>query len=334
MTLELVALGWKYPADTAAERLILLKICDEANSQGQSIYFAMETYARVGLLTSTRGAQKILRRLEEKGIIEDDPDFEAKLRKEGKFVRARVLRLNIRNMKAAIEAARPDDIAIDAFRKRDAEHELSSPPTGRSESELSSCSGDDLTPNSVRVKDELSSPYPFLESFTDNPHSPLVQDFTEDFERLWTAWTPFEMLHGDRGPAERKYAKIRNEGVSADRILAAARVYCQQCRNTRCKTKHIENWLGQCVWKPEGKGLGGDGSGKSTEKKPASLYVVIDAAGVELAQWWPHGVPSKGRIESEYPGCRLRLRDATAQEIAELHSATGENDDDKNQVTA
>jgi hypothetical protein len=58
--------------------------------------------------------------------------------------------------------------------------------------------------------------------------------------------------------------------VSADQVMLSARVYCQQCRNTRCKTKHLENWLGQCVWKPEDKGLGEGSNGKSRDKKPAA----------------------------------------------------------------
>ena len=138
MTGELVVLGWRYPAETAAERLILLKICDESNSLGQSIYFSMETYARAGLLTTTRGAQKIIRRLEEKGVIEDDPDFEAKLRKEGKFVRARVFKLNIEKLKAAGDAVKGKKAVIDAFMKKDAEGELSSPSDGAFDPELSS----------------------------------------------------------------------------------------------------------------------------------------------------------------------------------------------------
>ena len=257
MTSELVGLGWRYPAETAAEKLILLKICDESNSKGQSIYFSMKSYARAGMLKSTRGAQKIIRRLEEKHVLLEDPEFEATLRKDGKLIRARVYRLNIEKMKADIEAAKLNPVVIDAWEEQAGEPELSSP------------SGGSAGVNSVPVKGELSSPNTYLESFTDNPHNPLEQDFTEDFEKLWSAWKPFEMLNGDRPQAERKYAKIRGEGVSAKSVMLAARVYCQQCRNTRCKTKHLENWLGQCVWKPEEKTLGEGSNGKSRDKKPA-----------------------------------------------------------------
>jgi hypothetical protein len=339
MARELVNLGWKWPAETAAERLILVHICYEANSFGQSIYFSMKTYAKVGLLKSTRGAQKIIRRLEEKQILLDDPDFEVYLRKNGKKVRARVYRLNIEKMKADIEAARDTEVVIDAWEVVDAETELSSPMEGPVEGELSSPSESEAGVNSVPVKGELSSPNTYLDSTNiNNPHSPPSADYSADFEKLWGAWTPFEMNHGDKPQAERKYAKIRGEGVSAEQVLTAARVYCQQCRTIRCKTKHLENWLGQCVWKPEQKGLGGNANGKSGAKKPPStqtarVYVAIDSDGVEQRRWWPHEAPNQWIIDREYPGCRLRIRDARPEEIAELQMATGENNGE-NKITA
>ncbi|HVO92524.1 MAG TPA: hypothetical protein VMT22_06765, partial [Terriglobales bacterium] len=79
MSKKMETLCWDYPAETAAERLILLKIADQATDEGRSIYFSMETYARAGLLKTSDGARKIMRRLEEKGIIAEDPELEASL---------------------------------------------------------------------------------------------------------------------------------------------------------------------------------------------------------------------------------------------------------------
>jgi hypothetical protein len=123
------------------------------------------------------------------------------------------------------------------------------------------------------TRTHIGSPDEPNTSFNRQEETPIVplEDIEVDFDKLWEAWKPFEMLHGDRGQAERKYAKIRGEGVSAGQVLLAARVYCQQCKNTRCKTKHLENWLGSCVWKPEGQGLGEEANGQSGDEKPGSL---------------------------------------------------------------
>src|SRR5690349_1102662 len=150
MSTKILALCWEYPAETAAEKLILLKIGDQSNDHGQSIYFSMKTYARAGLLRSTRGARKILRRLEEKEVLLEDPDFAAELRAKGKQVRARVYRLNLPKIREAIEEANRNPVPIDDY----------------GEPELSSGSDDESNRNSVPIEPELSSSNTYLESFT------------------------------------------------------------------------------------------------------------------------------------------------------------------------
>jgi len=274
MSKKMETLCWDYPAETAAERLILLKIADQATDEGRSIYFSMETYARAGLLKTSDGARKIMRRLEEKGIIAEDPELEASLRKDGKYIRARIYKLNIENIKAAIESAA--EPVIDAYRKKTSEHELSSYSGNdantnpvRIENEPSSVSPDDANTNSVRIKHELSSPDSFLESSSKKtPIIPLAE-IKADFEKLFEAWSPFEMTKGDYRQGEAKYVEIREGGISADQVAKAARVYNQQCHVTRCKTKHLENWLRSCVFRPEEKGLGEGSAGTAGDKPPA-----------------------------------------------------------------
>jgi hypothetical protein len=106
MSAKMQALVWNYPAESPAEKLILLKMADVSDDDGCSIFCKMDTYATAGLVTR-RGAQKILRRLESAGVVQID--FAAS---SGRAVNT--YSLNIAMLKASAEPGVPvparDDI--------------------------------------------------------------------------------------------------------------------------------------------------------------------------------------------------------------------------------
>jgi len=231
---------WKFCGLTPTEKLVLLRLADCANEDGESIYPAVSTIMReTGLKEST--VRQALRNFRNWKIIIPD----------GKHNRRRTVIYSM-NMDLIRKGFRAYLEGLDGVQQAEG------PADGGSSTWTHE--GPAGGPNTSFNRQEEETP---IVPYDETP----PEDYADDFEKLWAAWTPFEMLHGDRPQAERKYAKIRSEGVGADRVLLAARVYCQQCRNTRCKTKHIENWLGQCVWKPEEKVLGEGSNGKSRDKK-------------------------------------------------------------------
>lgn len=74
----------------------------------------------------------------------------------------------------------------------------------------------------------------------------------DDFESLWVAWQPFDMVKGNKQDALKAYTKIINKGESDhETLIRRAADYCQQCHTIRSKTKHVSSWLNGGSWKHE-----------------------------------------------------------------------------------
>lgn len=80
------------------------------------------------------------------------------------------------------------------------------------------------------------------------PKTPSSWTYTEDFERLWNSWRPFEMSKGGKGEASKSYAKALSSGVTSNVLEKAAIAYCRNCERLKSKTQHLSTWLNQRGW--------------------------------------------------------------------------------------
>lgn len=81
-----------------------------------------------------------------------------------------------------------------------------------------------------------------LQSERITPYIPPF-DFSEEFEKLWTAWKPVGTLKGNRHHALKNYHALRLAGRSREQISAASERYCRDCAKTGAYTKHVHTWL-------------------------------------------------------------------------------------------
>lgn len=80
------------------------------------------------------------------------------------------------------------------------------------------------------------------------PKTPSSWTYTEDFERLWNSWRPFEMSKGGKGESSKSYAKAISSGASSSVLEKAAIAYCRNCERLKSKTQHLSTWLNQRGW--------------------------------------------------------------------------------------
>lgn len=82
-----------------------------------------------------------------------------------------------------------------------------------------------------------------------NSHDSVNNDiYSGDFETLWDAWRPFEMVKGNKPPTFKAYVKAIKSGATLRNLLTAADSYCRNCARLRTKTQHLSTWLNQRGW--------------------------------------------------------------------------------------
>jgi uncharacterized protein YdaU (DUF1376 family) len=71
--------------------------------------------------------------------------------------------------------------------------------------------------------------------------------YSAEFEQLWLAYVPYEMVKGPKQSAFKSYLKARKE-TDHETIIRGVEGYVKQCLQLRCKTKHVATWLNQRGW--------------------------------------------------------------------------------------
>lgn len=94
-------------------------------------------------------------------------------------------------------------------------------------------------------------------------------NYENEFEIFWEAWTPYDMPKGTKKTAKDKFIKIRKSGVELETLLSSAKTYCDMSSYNRSKTKHMVTWLNQEGWKDENILYKGETNGKSSIKQQA-----------------------------------------------------------------
>jgi hypothetical protein len=100
-----------------------------------------------------------------------------------------------------------------------------------------------------------------------------------DFEKLWEAWEPFEMVKGNKQIALKSYLKNVPE-KNREEALASAIEYCACCRSLKTKTKHVVTWINQGGWREE----------SEKEKDEISVSPEISLARARLSMHEKNGV--------------------------------------------
>lgn len=71
--------------------------------------------------------------------------------------------------------------------------------------------------------------------------------YPDDFEKLWLAYLPYDMVKGSKQLALKAYLKAR-KGTPHETIIRGVEGYVKQCHDLRCRTKHVATWLNQRGW--------------------------------------------------------------------------------------
>lgn len=216
MAVELINWAIKQTAGSAANKAVLIALCNHANKQGEC--WPSQKCIQEFTELSIRTIQRALTALEDGGFIKR----EERRRKDG--YRTSDLYKIIYN----------DNISCDTV-----SHDTMSGDTQ---------SGDtvtDLTRHCDRSQATQCQGY-----IIEPPYEPPLEPPLYSFEEFWKEWMPYKTGKGSKKDAQVEYLKALKT-IDHESLLNSSCEYINFCKQTDCPTKHVFRWLKKNGWDDE-----------------------------------------------------------------------------------